>query len=182
LNRTPVIFLLVMILVLLLSCSKNDSQVDGLSVESGWALRHSEREHGLDLGFIENWIVLSETYRNGVLSVELEHFINDESIVLVLTVLPTILTGDELESELQGLLEASLHWINNLEKAGTEDIAGKEVIYLDASAGFRNDLFVRSAGYSSQGKTYIFTLLTGEDVFPDAVIELKQLILASLLQ
>lgn len=160
------------------SCGPKNALIED-PPQDGWAQRYSDRDRGFNLELIEGWDLKRESYRQGVLTIELEKGFNDGLAFLVLTVLPKIIETDDLAFELQRLFETSLHRVNKLDEAFMRKIANNEVVFMDASAGAGDEVLVRGAGYTSRGRTYLFILLSGEDVFAEATTDLEQLIVTS---
>lgn len=146
-------------------------------LQDGWAQRYSSRDHGLSFTYLDDWTMVRESYRDGVVSLQLEKVIDEAKARLVVTVLPYLMVGDELFTEVTRMLETGLYNIEFLREEN-EVTSETEVIVIDAIAGEKDKLFIRTACFPLAGRTYFFTILIREDNSAIALDELEKILAA----
>ena len=151
---------------------------DDIILYDGWEQRLSELEPDFSYAYLNDWTAVKETYREGIVSLQLEQQIDDDTIILVVTILPIILNQNEIISETQKMLESSLYQLRSIQVEKLNDTLSQAVIMLDAVAGDKESIYVRSAGFSKSGRTYLFTVLAREESFPKATAELENILAA----
>lgn len=149
-------------------------------IQDGWAQRLSSQEYSFTLPDLEDWTLVQETYRDGVVSLYLTQQVDDQTISLVATILPIVLYNDELVYEAQRMLESSLYRIQTLEEAEPIYISGVETILIDTVAGDKETIYVRTAGFTTGGRSYFFTILAGDQEIFEENTEKLELIIASI--
>ncbi len=136
----------------------------------------SQDTESLSFKHLDQWIMVKETHRDNITSLHLERPNNDEdTIKLIITILPIVLYEDELLFEAKKMLESSLHNIQSVE-VREKLISNLKLIILDYIVGETGQIKVRAAGFSSGGRSYLFTILANEDSFSDATIELEMIL------
>ncbi len=159
--------------LLLLSCGKEPQPA---VIEQGWAQRLSSKEHTLSVPYLDDWVIIEENYREGILSLRSEKEEDENHVSLVVTILPVVMTKRELNSETRRILELSLYNLLSIEETIEKEYEDLIVQLTDASAGDLEPVKARSAGFSKGGRTYLFTVLTGEDSFDYALEELDNIL------
>lgn len=157
----------------MLSCS-NEAQP--ITKEEGWAQRFDAGEHTLAVPYLVDWEIIEEKYRDGVLSLHSEKLEDEHLVNLVVTILPVMMSPDELSLETARILELSLYNLQSIEDTVEKEYDKLKVHVTDAAAGDLDPIKARAAGFSSGGRTYLFTVLAGEDSFEFALEELDRIL------
>ena len=147
--------------------------------QDGWTQKLPDRELKVFFPSLDGWTIVKETNRQGVLSYQLEQADDEETIKLVATILPTILSDDELAVEAQSLLEAGLYNIQSMEEPGRKEVSGLHIVFIDAVAGEKESVYTRTAGFSAQGRSYFFIVLAKEESFLYAISELEKIFVST---
>ncbi len=158
----------------LVSCTEEEDIL--LNGQDGWVQKLPDREIDAPLPSLEGWTLVKETRRQGILSFQLEQIYGEETIKLVMTILPTIMSEDELAVEAKSLLEAGLYNIQSMEKLEGKEVSGLRIVLIDAVAGERESVYVRTAGFSTKGRSYFLIALAKEESFPYATSELEKIL------
>jgi hypothetical protein len=147
--------------------------------QEGWEQKISELEPDISFMSMEDWLTVKETYRRGVLTLQLEHQHDGNDLKLIITVLPIIYSQKELISEAQKMLESSLYKPQPIQQVKeAQEITNMPVIIIDTTAGGRDVIYVRSAGFTKNGHSYFITALTIEDQFPQAINALNEILVS----
>ncbi len=144
--------------------------------QEGWEQKISELEPDLSFICLDNWTNIKETYQRGVLSIHLDRRYDNDLLKLVVTVLPIVYNQNELISEIETMLESSLYNPRPLQVEKIKYISDIPVIIVDTTAGERDLLFIRTAGFVREGRSYIITILARDESFSRAVAEIENLL------
>lgn len=169
-----VILLCVSSLLLISSCTIDNSS--SYTEQEGWAQRLSSKSHNLSAPYLENWVIIEEKYREGVLSLHSEKIEGDYQINLVVTILPTVMKPEEMSLETKRILESSLYNLHSIAEPEIIEFENFIATVTDAEAGDLDPVNARAAGFSTGGYSYLFIVLAGEDSFEFAVTELDNIL------
>ncbi|MEW5785887.1 MAG: hypothetical protein AB1767_12585 [Bacillota bacterium] len=138
-------------------------------------------EDGLSFTYPDDWVVVKETSRNGIATLQLDKQSEQAAVKLIVTILPVALNRDELVKKAAELLESSLYSVQPVQQEEEKEISGRRITFLDAVAGDKEKVLTRTAVFADEGRSYLLTMMAREDTFFTAIAELEQ-ILNSLVQ
>lgn len=147
--------------------------------QEGWEQKISELEPDLSFIKLDDWATVKETYRRGVLSLQLDYQRDNNALKLVVTVLPILFDQNELISEAQRMLESSLYQPQPIQVKELKYFTNTPVVIIDTTAGERDAIFIRTAGFTRNGHSYLLTVLAREESSSQAIIAIEE-ILASI--
>jgi len=167
--------ILCLIFTTLLSSCSNSNPV----LQEGWDPR--EPDYGINFSFDteEKWLLIQDSYREGVVLLEYQYREPDNPFKLVVTILPVSYSNHDLVLEMHRMMELSLHNHTLVNEVGEKYISGYQVFTLAAEAGLENTVYASSAGLNYKGRTYMMTMLATSDTSLEANKELD-LIVSSL--
>ncbi len=161
------------IILLLTSCTGRNPVQD---VPEQWGQQFLSEEINLSFSYPDNWSLVSDGYRNNTLTIQLKA--NSDDINLVVTALPVAMGKTEIITEMQELLSKSLYNLQSVYDYSEREISGREIVIIDAAAGKREQVLTRTAAFSDDGRTYVFTVFCNEESHINGMADLE-LILAS---
>lgn len=161
------------IILLLTSCTDRTPVQD---VPEQWGQQFSSEEINFSFSYPDNWLLVTDSYQNDTLTVQLKA--NSDDINLVVTALPVFMGKAEIITEVQELLRKSLYNLQSVYEFSEREISGREIVIIDAAAGDRESVLTRTAAFSEVDRTYVFTVFCKEESHINGMADLE-LILAS---
>jgi len=120
------------IILLLTSCTDRTPVQD---VPEQWGQQFSSEEINFSFSYPDNWLLVTDSYQNDTLTVQLKA--NSDDINLVVTALPVFMGKAEIITEVQELLRKSLYNLQSVYEFSEREISGREIVIIDAAAGDR---------------------------------------------
>jgi len=164
------IVLMIILLVTAAGCNRPAAQAppSGSGLENRVEQEYTNTKYGLHFSYPTEWKIVKEVEKDEVLTIQLQEKENGPVSMLVV-VLPYELSNDQMISEIRKLLSRSFYQVRTIGDFEEENIGGKTFLTCYVEAGEKVECSAKAAVYSFKNNSYLFTLISLEEVYGEAL-------------